>query len=394
MAKNENSLNAFIRGLSNRPQNSMAIPEFSWFYALWAGLALLSELAGYTHTSPGGGLVLLGGICSTSFFFLSVSRHGSKTPEFTRLLACYQAIMAIAWTGAYYYFSKGAGDLALGMYFTVLMFAVVYLDKSALFKLCAATLLSYLLIFMLQMLTLPAEQSPVADSIRFLILAITVGWCYLYSRGLRDLRHELQFRNEELQGIVSRVTKIAEQDHLTKSYNRRYIMDVLSRERAFADRTGRQFSVLLFDIDHFKNINDRYGHLIGDQILTDFARQVKTELRGMDTVNATDHKLSFGRYGGEEFIAVLPYTGIKGAEHCAERVREVIANHAFVDQYRVTVSVGVAEYQLGETVPQLLTRADQALYQAKRDGRNLVRCSKYHSESGPDNTIPRLRILK
>jgi diguanylate cyclase (GGDEF)-like protein len=171
-------------------------------------------------------------------------------------------------------------------------------------------------------------------------------------------------------------------------------MDVLARERAFADRTGKQFSVLLFDIDHFKSINDRFGHLVGDQILMDFARCVKNELRGMDTINATDHKLAFGRYGGEEFIAVLPYTGIQGAKVCADRMREIIANQPFIEDFRVTVSVGVAEYQLGETVPQLLTRADQALYQAKRDGRNLVRCSDYSAEPGPENTVPKLRILK
>jgi len=394
MPEKNNNLNTLVRGLSNRPHSSLAIPEFAWFYAVWAGLAVLSGLVGYTQIAVGSALFLLGGICSTNFFFVSVARNGSKSPEFVRLLACYQAIMGIAWTGAYYYFSSGSGDLVLGMYLTIVMFAVFYLDTAVLFKLSAATLLSYLAIFMLQLLSAPADQQPLGEAIRFLILAASVGWCHVYSQGLRDLRSELQFRNQELQDVVSRVTKIAEEDHLTKSYNRRYIMDVLSRERAFADRTGRQFSILLFDIDHFKSINDRFGHLVGDQILTDFARRVKAELRGMDTVNATDHKLSFGRYGGEEFIAVLPYTGIQGAELCADRIREVIAANAFIDDFRVTVSVGVAEYQLGETVPQLLTRADQALYQAKRDGRNLVRCSEYRVEPGPENTIPKLRILK
>ena len=394
MPKNNNSLNTFIRGLSNRPHNALAIPEFPWFYAVWTALALLSDIAGYTQMQPGGALFLLGGICSTNYFFVSIARNNSKGPEFMRLLACYQAIMGIAWTSAYFYFSNGSGDLVLGMYLTIVLFAVFYMDTAMVFKLSVATLLSYLGIFMLEMLAAPAEQQPLAETIRFLILAAIVGWCYLHSQGLRDLRHELQFRNQELQDVLSPVTGIAEEDHLTKSYNRRYIMDVLSRERAFADRTGRQFSILLFDIDHFKNINDRFGHLVGDQILTDFARRVKTELRGMDTVNATDHKLSFGRYGGEEFIAVLPYTGIQGAELCAERIREVIAAQSFIDDFRVTVSVGVAEYQLGETVPQLLTRADQALYQAKRDGRNLVRCSEYRTEPGPENTVPKLRILK
>ena len=391
---NNNSLNSLGDGLDNRPGSSLAIPEFTWFYCVWAGLALLIEFGGYTRIGLGGALFLLGGICSTNFFFISIARNGSRAPEFVRLLTCYQAVMGIAWSSAYFYFSKGSGGLAPGMYLTVLVYAVFYLDARLLLKLGAAALASYLSIFMLLILTAPFEQQPLAAFVHFLILGIAVSWFFIYSRGLRDQRHDLQFRNEELQDVLSRVTRIAEEDHLTKSYNRRYIMDVLSRERAFADRTGRQFSILLFDIDHFKSINDRFGHLTGDRILTDFARRVKTELRGMDTVNATDHKLSFGRYGGEEFIAVLPYTGIQGAELCADRIREVIASHSFVEEFRVTVSIGVAEYKLGETVPQLLTRADQALYQAKRDGRNLVRCSEYRAKPGPENTIPRLRILK
>jgi len=151
--------------------------------------------------------------------------------------------------------------------------------------------------------------------------------------------------------------------------------------------------VLLFDLDHFKTVNDRFGHLVGDQILTDFASRVKHELRGMDTVNTTEHKKSFGRYGGEEFLAILPCTDAAGAEYCAERIRALIARHEFRDQYNVTVSVGVAEYNLGETVPQLLTRADDALYQAKREGRNRVRCSRPPGLRST-GTQPNLRVLK
>jgi diguanylate cyclase (GGDEF)-like protein len=168
---------------------------------------------------------------------------------------------------------------------------------------------------------------------------------------------------------------------------------VLARERSLSVGSVFSFAVLLFYLYHFNNKHDRYGHLIGDQILTDFARRVKTELRGMDTVNPTDHKRSFGRYGGEEFLAVLPDSGLLGAHRCADRIREAIAAHSFRDRYDITVSVGVAEYQLGETVPQLLTRADQALYQAKRDGRNRVRCSERPIESHPE-TVTKLRVLK
>ncbi len=386
--------NEAVRTVPKSPAPKPAeISSLIWFYSLWIVLAMTSSTLGHSYISTSSALFLLGGITSTNFFFLSVAHSERKTHDLARLLAYYQTIMAIAWTSAYFYFSRGAGDIVLGMYMTVLMFAVIHLDTRALLKLSIGTLLSYLLIVGIKQLTLPAMVAPLQDGLRFVVLAAITGWIYIFARKLRELRLDLQYQNEELQNVVEQVTRIAEQDDLTKSYNRRYIMDVLGRERARADRSGHTFSVLLFDLDHFKRINDQYGHLIGDQILSDFARRVKNELRGEDSVNSTDYKRSFGRYGGEEFIAILPGSAIGGAQRCAERMRRIIAAHDFRGRYSITVSVGVAQYQHGETVPQLLTRTDKALYKAKRDGRNLVRCSERPTAKRSE-TRPNLRILK
>ena len=380
--------------LSSRQISAVPVHGLIWFYGIWIGLATLSAWLGHSEIGIFHSLFLVGGISSTTFFFFTLSRSKSRSSELSSWLALYQTIIAIGWISAYFYFSRGAGDLVLGMYITVLMVAVFYLNLKALAKLCGISLGSYLVVVAFKMLMgVSGAPYPLGDSIRLLIMLAVVGWVYIFARQLRDLRFELQNRNEELESIVERVTRIAERDYLTKSYNRRYIMDALARERSLADRAGKPFSALLFDLDHFKSINDQYGHLVGDEILADFARKVKAELRGMDTVNATDHKRSFGRYGGEEFIAVLPETDLLGAQRCAERIRKMISSQAFRGNYRVTVSVGVAEYLPGESVPELLTRADQALYQAKRDGRNLVRCSEKAIEDCPA-TIPKLRILK
>jgi GGDEF domain-containing protein len=396
----------FAIGGENHYSESRRVPALSWFYCLWVALAGLSALLGHSHINSGAALLLVGGIVSTNFFFLSIRRTEKATAGLAALLANYQTIMGIAWTSAYFYFSTGSGDLVLGMYMTVLMFGIFYLSLRTTLNLSIGALLSYLLVVGIKIVSLPMAVEPLEEGLRFvLLLALTI-WIYMFARRLRDLRFELLYRNEELQAVVERVTRIAEEDHLTKSYNRRYIMDVLNRERSRADRSGHKFTVLLFDLDHFKSINDRYGHLVGDQILSDFARYVKGELRGMDAINSTKHKAdsdnsvnqkrSFGRYGGEEFITVLPGTGIAGGELCAERIRKVIASKKFRDRYAITVSVGVAEYQLGENVPQLITRADEALYKAKRDGRNLVRCSNAiaQPEVEQDKTVPNLRILK
>jgi diguanylate cyclase (GGDEF)-like protein len=379
--------------LASRSLPATPVHGLTLFYSIWVGLAALSALLGHSQIVLISALFLLGGITSTSFFFITFSRSESRSPNFLHWLTIYQTIIAIAWISTYFYFSSGSGDLALGMYITVLMVAVFYLEIKSLLKLSFIALASYALVVTLQTLAASETTSFLTEGIRFLILAAIVGWTCLFARRLRELRYQLQTRNEELQTVIDRVTKIAEEDHLTKSNNRRYIMDALARERSFADRSGKAFSALIFDLDHFKKINDNYGHLVGDEILADFARKVKAELRGMDTVNATDHKRSFGRYGGEEFIAVLPETDLLGAHQCAERIRKNIAEQTFRGNYQITVSVGVAEYKHGETVPQLLTRADQALYQAKRDGRNLVRCSEKVIEDCP-KTVPKLRILK
>jgi len=369
-------------------------PALIWFYGLWVGLAALSGWLGHSTIETTTSVFLLSGIICTNVFFMAFSRIDGNHPLTIRMLAFYQAVLGIAWTTAYFLFSNGAGDLVLGMYMTVLMFAVFHLSTRRLLLLAGSAIGANALMIAIKTFSAPIFVQPLYDGVRFLVLVAVSAWIYVYARKLRDLRVELQYRNEELQNVVERVTRIAEEDHLTKSFNRRRIMEVLAREKAGADRSGDAFSILLFDLDHFKTVNDRFGHLVGDQILTDFAARVKSELRGMDSVNTTEHKRSFGRYGGEEFLAVLPVTDAVGAEYCAERIRKIIAGHEFRDRYNITVSVGVAEYRLGETVPQLLSRADEALYQAKRDGRNRVRCSRPQVEERDTGTHPTLRILK
>lgn len=368
-------------------------PGLIWFYALWALVAALSAGTGHSTLSQESAVFLAGGVVCTAFFFVSVSLAERSNTRLLQLLSAYQTGVGIAWTSAYFYFSQGAGDLVLGMYMTVLMYAAFHLPVRAVTLLGAATLFSYLLIIGIKTVTSPALVAPLADGLRFSVLGAIVGGIYLFSRKLRELRLELHYRNEKLQEVVEHITRIAGEDHLTKSANRRQIMEVLSRERARSNRSGSCFSVLLFDLDHFKAINDRHGHLVGDQILSDFASRVTAELRGMDSLRATEPKRAFGRYGGEEFLAVLPETDADGAERVAERIRSIIADQAFRGCYNITVSAGVAEYQHGETIPQLLMRADEALYQAKRDGRNRVRLSE-PPQKEDTGTVPNLRILR
>lgn len=158
-------------------------------------------------------------------------------------------------------------------------------------------------------------------------------------------------------------------DGLMQVYNRRYLFEALEREIIRARRHGRDLSVVMFDIDHFKQVNDRFGHLAGDFVLKELARVVQARIR-RDEV--------FARYGGEEFSLVLPETTLEGAYALAETLRRKISEHGFAFQSEtipVTVSMGIAVLSDAERgATELIKRADEKLYEAKRGGRNRV-CS-------------------
>lgn len=376
-----------------RQKSASQAPSLLWFYAIWVGLAWFSAASGHSSIDGNAGILLLFGITLSQGGFLLLTRSRSGSPVALEALVAAQIALGIGWTSAYMYFSTNSGDLVLGMYVTVLIYAIFHLDNRSFNQICVATAFSYLVALCLKWVSDPVAIDMIGSTFRFMVLLALVIWGIMFAHRLREIRNELQFRNEELQGVLDRVTRIAERDHLTKSFNRRYIMEVLAREKARADRSDGTFCVCIFDLDHFKMVNDRYGHLIGDRILSDFARRVKSELRGMDTVNPTEYKKSFGRFGGEEFIAVLPATNLDGGHICAERMRESVAAKAFDDRYEITVSVGVAEYNEHESIPQLLSRADEAMYRAKAGGRNMVCISKGIRDEDT-GTVPNLRVLK
>jgi len=158
-------------------------------------------------------------------------------------------------------------------------------------------------------------------------------------------------------------------DGLTQIHNKRYLFEALEREIIRGRRHERDLSILMFDIDHFKRINDVHGHLAGDFVLKELARIVQSRIR-RDEV--------FARYGGEEFAIILPETSLEGSAQLGETLREKVAEHLYVfqaDTIKVTMSVGAAILQdTDRAANELIKRADEKLYEAKNGGRNRV-CS-------------------
>lgn len=180
------------------------------------------------------------------------------------------------------------------------------------------------------------------------------------------LKLHLQELNRELREYSFR-------DPLTGTRNRRFLMEYLEQQRLFELRHEVGLCIALFDIDHFKRVNDSLGHPVGDMVLKDLAAVAQGCLRDSDML---------ARYGGEEFIAVLPQTRIEDAMGVAERLRLGVAHHAFVGvPWKITASFGVAEIRKDESIESLISRVDIALYWSKKEGRNRV------SRSGEHGTV-------
>ncbi|HET6725955.1 MAG TPA: diguanylate cyclase [Gammaproteobacteria bacterium] len=192
---------------------------------------------------------------------------------------------------------------------------------------------------------------------------------------LSNLRSHLSVRNQDLRKAMARIEELVIHDDLTGVFNRRHIHNLLRGEVARAERTGSAFTVCMLDVDHFKRINDTHGHPVGDEILRRVVRRIAEGLRQLDNVGRNDQDDTLGRFGGEEFLLVLPATGTDGAYACAERLREAVASTPVwteAGELSVTISGGIAEYQVGEGVEGVLKRADEALYLAKERGRNRI----------------------
>lgn len=183
------------------------------------------------------------------------------------------------------------------------------------------------------------------------------------SRILQKAREQLL----ERRGLNSDLEKYkhkARFDALTTLYNRATFMDSLQEEITRMSSVGGELSLLLIDIDDFKKINDVYGHLAGDAVLSSLGQLLRGLLRGEDIA---------ARYGGEEFAVLASYTSVQQAMRIAEKVRDKVAAHPLGDLPSISVSIGCASYRLGEPPDSFIQRADLALYDAKKDGKNRVR---------------------
>ena len=197
-----------------------------------------------------------------------------------------------------------------------------------------------------------------------IILVLGAGLILLYKqlRYEKDLQAQVENRTHELLEVNEELSRISKLDPLTGAYNRRYFSEVLEELFALSKRQNTPLSLAIMDMDDFKSINDRYGHDIGDKVLQVFVDIIQGHIRESDL---------FARFGGEEFILLLPHTDLQQAVIVLEKLRKLVASCDTVTGVSFTVSIGVSELNIDEdTIQTLIKRADNALYKAKQSGKN------------------------
>lgn len=171
----------------------------------------------------------------------------------------------------------------------------------------------------------------------------------------------LLYRQKVLKEYNKKLKALSTFDSLTQLYNRRVIDTHLAKQRELAYRNGFPLSIIIGDIDHFKQINDNFGHLVGDEVIIDLGKKLLTNIRKSDIV---------GRWGGEEFLLICPNTDAKGAEILANNLRKHIESMPLKNGHKITMSFGIAQFKGDFSCEELLIKADAALYAAKEQGRN------------------------
>lgn len=202
-----------------------------------------------------------------------------------------------------------------------------------------------------------------------LCFVLVIGQCAFLGLFGATLRKILYRRSIELKAAYQRIEELAELDELTGSYNRRCIMRLLDAEIEKSRHASTPCAIALIDLDWFKRINDAHGHPVGDEVLRTFAITIFANIRPADC---------FGRYGGEEFLLLLPTTDGEAASRMLDRLRGIVADldwSAFSPGMRVTISAGVVKLRDNDTADTFLVRADSALYSAKAQGRNRIATS-------------------
>ncbi|MCP4118651.1 MAG: GGDEF domain-containing protein [Desulfobacteraceae bacterium] len=247
----------------------------------------------------------------------------------------------------------------LMLYMVVFVFGMFRLKLRQFILLAAIAIMSYVIVISILFRFNPDKINLNVEIMNLVVLAAVLPWFSILGSHINGLR-------QKLVKAKKRIEELAIYDELTQIYNRHQMYRILEREISLAQRGYPSFSICIFDLDHFKRVNDTFGHIAGDTVLKTLIAEIQKNLRDVDYI---------ARFGGEEFVLILSYPDKDQSIICAERIKKIAGNvkyPGFPDDFGITVSIGVTHYQPDESVEATILRADTALYRAKAKGRNRV----------------------
>jgi len=328
-------------------------------YAMWFAICVLLYSQGQVQRLTSNVLVIsFWGILICNLLIYWIIRSGMNKQLKDPSLTLVQMIIATFWIMVIVYYADSARSMVLLVYLVVFVFGLFKLNVWEFLFLSAFAVVNYSLVILLLYKINPGLISKI-DLLNIVILALVLPWFSLVGGYITKLRSQVSH-------ALATIEKLAIIDDLTQVFNRRQMYKILEHQKAMVDRGVHPFSICIFDLDHFKRVNDTYGHTAGDIVLKTVAQETQANLRNIDHI---------ARYGGEEFILILTNSEKDQAVICAERIRRKVKDLAFEnmpDDFRITISVGVTEYQASEVIQDAINRADTALYRAKAAGRDKV----------------------
>ncbi|GKS86269.1 GGDEF domain-containing protein [Acidovorax sp. SUPP1855] len=302
-------------------------------------------------------------------------------------LTLFQMLYAVACNAAAFVIAGPARGITLPILAVILMFGIFGLSTRQMVGVLFYSLAAFGAGGVLLELREDLHQGPaMAAAYGIMIFVVLLGSTFLTTR-VQATRQQLRQQKHDLAEALEHIRELATHDELTGLLDRRHMIELMRLEQRRTARSGHSLVLVQLDLDHFKAINDTHGHAAGDRALQAFARSVKASVRDSDVLS---------RWGGEEFVLMLCNTQPADASALLERVRRTVSalrlTHPGSEAIHLTVSIGLAQHVVGESIEQTLERADRALYAAKAQGRDravwAAPCEEGAGAAGAAGTIP------
>lgn len=338
-------------------------------------IAIAVQQGWITFGYRGFALLVLASVSSNLAFLLAIrTRFSERFSDPTLVVPQVAVAASLALVTAYY--SEQATIVPLALFFSAFFFGVFSLRLRQYTGLAAVGIAAYGLMLQLKFPAVArAGQAFRLELLDYLVLAMVLVWMALLGSYVGSLRVRLSRQRSELAAALAQLKEVAIRDELTGLHNRRHLLETLDQQMERAARHEEPFSLCILDLDMFKQVNDTHGHLVGDEVLKEFAQRIRLHMRCMDSIGRNTAANTFGRYGGEEFLLLLPYAESSGAVACLERLLTATRSRPFTTsagELEVSFSAGIAHHHAGESVDALIHRADEALYRAKSAGRDRI----------------------